>query len=62
MAVHVVPVEVELLAVEPGKWCTDCALSSGLLVHFVLTVAGRTTVRQTRKCRDCGGSNVVLDD
>jgi hypothetical protein len=52
-------VTVELLEVETGLWCIDCALPSGARIWFTTRTGPAMSLRSQRSCLDCDGNQVT---
>lgn len=58
-AQRTVAVHAELVTVDTGLWCLDCALSTGARVWFTTTVLGTTRLRSQVFCTEAGQQHDV---
>ena len=61
-AVRTAVVQVELVDVETGLWCLDCALSTGARVWFTTVVFGITRLRSQVFCIEAGQAHAIEDE
>lgn|GEM_PF-7048426 len=56
---RVIVLQVEYVTHDPGLWCNDCLLSTGLRIWYTVTTGDTTgALHEQVFCTDCGGRNI----